>query len=400
MQRRHDIDALRVIAFGLLILYHVGMVYVLDWDYHVKSSYQFEWLQWPMIFLNRWRMPLLFMISGIAIGLYQPLRAPLRFAQLRSWRLLLPLIFGMLLIVPIQAYCEAVSNGSFSDGFGTFMARYLQLQPWPEGGWSGAGHGVTWNHLWYLAYLWVYTVVLVALLPLLESRAGLRLRAWLCTRSSIALIGLPALLFFANLMLIKPRFPATHALVDDWYLHIEYFSVFLCGYVIARNEGFWQRLQALRWNMLALALVAISIELSLRAAGRYLPAGQIPAVLATIPWGGIERAARALYIWTALLAIFGWGKTLLNRPFPWLPYATEAVYPWYILHQSLIILIAFWLIPLRIGAVWESLMVLLGTVISCLVLHEFLIRRFKPLRPLFGLKWKVRKPQGGLAVMP
>src|SRR3546814_10615269 len=69
MPRRHDIDALRVIAFGLLIVYHVGMVYVADWGFHVKSDYQAEWLQWPMIALNRWRMPLLFMISGIALGL-------------------------------------------------------------------------------------------------------------------------------------------------------------------------------------------------------------------------------------------------------------------------------------------------------------------------------------------
>ena len=66
MQRRHDIDALRVIAFSLLILYHSAMVYVAGWDFHLKSSYQAEWLQYPMIALNRWRMPLLFLISGIA----------------------------------------------------------------------------------------------------------------------------------------------------------------------------------------------------------------------------------------------------------------------------------------------------------------------------------------------
>src|SRR5690606_39312296 len=60
MPRRHDIDALRVFAFALLILYHAGMVYVADWGFHIKSGYQAEWLQYPMIFLSRWRMPLLF----------------------------------------------------------------------------------------------------------------------------------------------------------------------------------------------------------------------------------------------------------------------------------------------------------------------------------------------------
>src|SRR3546814_7898135 len=86
MPRRHDIDALRVIAFGLLIVYHVGMVYVADWGFHVKSDYQAEWLQWPMIALNRWRMPLLFMISGIALGLARIGCTPWRFAARRCWR--------------------------------------------------------------------------------------------------------------------------------------------------------------------------------------------------------------------------------------------------------------------------------------------------------------------------
>ena len=72
--RRHDIDALRVIAFGLLILYHVCMFYVLDWGWHVKSTYQAEWLQWPMQFVNQWRMPLLFVISGLAVLLRKPVQ--------------------------------------------------------------------------------------------------------------------------------------------------------------------------------------------------------------------------------------------------------------------------------------------------------------------------------------
>ncbi|HYM86157.1 MAG TPA: acyltransferase family protein [Pseudoxanthomonas sp.] len=388
MPRRHDIDALRVIAFALLILYHVGMVYVADWGYHIKSSYQAEWLQWPMIALNRWRMPLLFMISGIAIGLSRPERAPARFALLRSWRLLLPLVFGMLAIVPVQAYCEGVANGHVAPGFGAFLLRYWQVRPWPEGSFSGWQHGITWNHLWYLAYLWTYTIVLAALLPILHTHPGCRMRAWLGTLPSWMLIVLPASLLVACLLVLEPRFPETHALFGDWYVHAESFTLFLFGYAIACEAGFWERVQRLRWATLALALVCITIELSLRAAGRYLPLDQVPAALQQISWGMIERVARATYTWTALLAVFGWGYTLLNRPFRWLPYATEAVYPWYILHQSLIIPIAFWLIPVRTGPIGESLLLISGTVAGCLVLHEFAIRRVGLLRPLFGLKGK------------
>ena len=68
MTRRHDIDALRALAFGLLILYHLGMLYVFDWGWHIKSPYQSEWLQVPMLFLNRWRMHLVFLVSGLSVS--------------------------------------------------------------------------------------------------------------------------------------------------------------------------------------------------------------------------------------------------------------------------------------------------------------------------------------------
>lgn len=386
MPRRHDIDALRVIAFAILILYHVSGVYQVNSNFHIVSSYQNEWLDYVRIVFNRWRMPLLFAISGIAIGLSLPGRSPGRFALTRTWRLLLPLLFGMLFVVSIQAYCEGVSKGTLQPGYWPFLLHYLQLRPWPAGTFTGAVHGITWNHLWYLAYLWAYTLILLPLAPVLASSRGQRLLDWLWRPRHASQLLLPAVAFFAYLIVLLPRFPETHALVDDWYLHAEYFSVFVLGYAVAHQAAVWQQLQRLRWPMLAIAIVSICVELSLKAAGQYLPVGEVPVALRDIPWGMIERAGRALYMWSALLAIFGWGHRLLNRPMAWLPYATEAVYPWYVLHQSLIVVIAYWLVPMRLGPWWEPALVIAGTVLGCLLLHEFVIRRFALLRPLFGLK--------------
>ena len=382
MPRRHDIDALRVIAFALLIAYHVGMVYVADWGFHVKSTYQAEWLQWPMIALNRWRMPLLFMISGIALGLARIDAAPWRFAMRRSWRLLLPLAFGMLVVVAVQAYCEGLANGRLAPGFGRFLLRYWQLRPWPPGTFTGGEFGITWNHLWYLAYLWPYTMLLLALLPLrrlpaVARVAAFRWPAWL-------LLSLPVAWLAACHLWLAPRFPVTHALFGDWTTHAESLPLFLAGYAIAGNARFWQRVRAWRRPLLAAALACLAVELLIRAGGRYLPPDA--AVPAWVPWAQIERIARAGYTWTALLAIFGWGQVLLDRRFRWLPYCTEAVFPWYILHQSLIVPLALWLSPMRLGPVLEPALVLGGTVIGCLVLHECLIRRVPLLRPLFGLR--------------
>lgn len=94
-------------------------------------------------------------------------------------------------------------------------------------------------------------------------------------------------------------------------------------------------------------------------------------------------------------------RVYLDRPFRWLPYCTEAVYPWYLLHQSLIVALLFWLKPLHLGPWWEPLLVLTGTVAGCLLLHEGLIRRVGWLRPLFGLRRQrlppMRPAAGGAA---
>ena len=375
--RRYDIDALRVIAFALLILYHVCMLYVTDWGWHVKSSYQTEALQWPMIFINRWRMSLLFLISGLAIGLFNPAGAGGRFALSRTWRLFLPLLFGMFFIVPVQAYCQGVSNGLVATGFGAFLLRFWSFQPWPKDAFDGWQYGITWNHLWYLAYLWVYTLLLCVLLPALESPLGKRMQAAVCGLRGAGLIILPALPLVLYLTTLARLFPTTNDLLHDWFQHALYFSVLLYGYVMARSTALWHELGRLRYVATALAVLLFAVYIVWD-----LQLGEHPSDLTV---AGI-RSIRGFYMWTALLAILGWGHVLLNRPFRWLPYATEAVFPWYVLHQSLIVLVAYRLIPLHLGPVLEPLLVIVATFGGCALLHEFVIRRTTLLRPLFGLK--------------
>lgn len=391
MPRRHDIDALRVLAFALLILYHVGMVYVAGWDFHIKSTYQAEWLQWPMIFVNRWRMPLLFLISGIALGLAGIGGRRLRFAWSRSVRLLLPLLFGMFVVVAFQAYCEGRASGHLAPGLWPFLASYWRVHPWPEGSFTGWRHGITWNHLWYLAYLWPYTLLLLAVTPLLDRLGRSRPLAAAGTIASLAWVLVPIAWFAWTLLVLEPAYPETHALVGDWTVHAQSLPLFLGGYVLAARDQGWAWLRRARWASLALALLATTTELGLRWLGRHLPPGPLPHWAMAIRWDLVEHLARAAYMWLALLAILGWGRVLLDRPMRWLPYCTEAVFSWYVLHQTLIVALAYWLVPLRLGAVLEPSLVLGGTILGCLLLHEYLVRRIAWLRPLFGLKPKARR---------
>jgi len=191
-----------------------------------------------------------------------------------------------------------------------------------------------------------------------------------------ALLFLPALPLVLWSWLLQARFAETHDLIHDWFIHAEYFSVFLYGHWLGSEAGLWEELKRLRWRSLGLALAVFCAYLPLL---KTLPDDAAPILLA------LTRALRWSYCWLALAAVLGWGHQLLNRPFRWLPYATEAVFPWYMLHQTLIVGLAYLLIPLHLGAVLEPALLVSGTVAGCALLHELLIRRQPRLRPLFGL---------------
>ena len=383
MQRRHDIDALRALAFALLILYHWCMLYVggEGWDWHLNSTYQAEWLQMPMLIVNRWRMDLIFLISGMSVAFLLRGMPTGRFVALRSWRLLLPLVFGCLVIVPIQPYAEGIANGLVEPGYGRFLLRYFtHSQPWPQDAFTGWEHGFTWNHLWYLVYLWVYTMVLALLLPVLRSGFGLRVKALLTGLRGWRLLLMPAIPLALATITLQPHFEDTGDLINDWYRHAIYFTMFLYGYWISTDRGLWDELVRLRRHSLSLALSLVALYLVLV---NVLP-DELPDWQQALVW-----TLRNIYIWAALTTILGWAHHALNRPFRWLPWANEAVYPWYVLHQSLTVLVAYWLLPLHLGPVVEPLLVLLGTVAGCWALHTLVIRRSRWLRPCFGLKGNV-----------
>ncbi|WP_024868775.1 acyltransferase family protein [Pseudoxanthomonas suwonensis] len=387
--RRHDLDWVRICAFGLLVLYHVGMYYV-TWDWHVNSPFASHALEPAMMLTAPWRLSLLFLVSGAATAFLlaraqrqaQAGGGRVRFLGARSWRLLVPLLFGMAVVVVPQSYYEVVEKlpGGYHDGFLAFWGRYLR----GDQGFCGPEGCLilpTWNHLWFVAYLWVYTVALWLLWrfarPLLERAAPAlerRLSGW-------GLLLWPALALGLARLLLIGRFGSTHALVDDWYNHVQYFGVFLLGFLVARRDGFWTAAVRLRWTALALWLATWAAQAAYMTAYADSDPPQALRLAMRMVWGMDQ--------WAAIVAVLGFARHWAPGDSRALRYLVPAVFPVYILHQTVVVAAAHNLQPLGLAPALEGPLLVVLTFAACFGAYE-VIRRVPPLRPLFGLPYRER----------
>jgi glucan biosynthesis protein C len=376
-ERRVDLDWIRIIAFGLLILYHVGMLFV-PWDYHVKSAHILPSLEPLMLALNPWRLSLLFLVSGAATRFMANKLAPAALFKGRAARLLPPLLFGMFVIVPPQSYFQVVEKSGFAGSFVQFyLSRYLAFAPQ----FCEAGRCLmlpTWNHLWFVVYLFVYTAVLALLLavaPRLVRGVEIRLAPAL---SGVGLLLLPALALAALRLFVYPSFPQTNTLIGDWYNHALYGTVFAFGYLFALDEGVAAATQRLRWPALVAAIICYASFMLWRVLRQ--EGVQLPEALTLY-----SRFAYGAFQWVSILAILGFGRRWLTRDTAARRYLTDAVFPYYIVHQTTIIATAYALRDWALPAAAEAALILAATFASCALTYE-IVRRIAWLRPLFGLK--------------
>jgi len=372
--RRVDLDWVRIAAFGLLIFYHVGMLYV-PWGFHIKSDHRIVALEPVMLVLNPWRLGLLFLVSGAATRFMMGRLTPGGLVRSRSWRLLPPLIFGMLVIVPPQPYDQVVESVGYSKGFISFyLDHYFAF------GTQFCRPGPclilpTWNHLWFIVYLWVYTMALGAVLvaaPRFVARAGRTLAAPFSGALGLAV---PAIILAAYRLALLPQFPSTHALFGDWYNHALYGTLFLFGFLLAQADSVWTAMSRLRWYALVVAVVTFASFLLLRRLQS--PPGTALWMCAGLAYG--------CYQWGCIVVVLGFARRWLNQDSAVRRYLTDAVFPYYIVHQTGIILIAHHLKGLGLPAAAEAAIVIGGTAAACAVTYE-IVRRIGVLRPLFGLR--------------
>lgn len=371
--RRPDLDALRVGAFLLLILYHLGMFYV-PWGWHVKSSHVVPALAPWMGAVNPWRLTLLFVISGAATRFMASGMGSVALTGRRSGRLLIPLVFGMLVVVPPQSWAQVMEQQGYAGSYLQFWGRYLSFDQ---------SFGIilpTYNHLWFVAYLWLYTMLAFAgrgLAPAADRLAG-RLLA------GAGLFLVPALVFGVYRATAGRAWGETLVIWADGYDHLQYGTAFLLGLVLARQDGAWPRLQHARFATLIAAAVMLGIGTILSGRMEHTPG-----------WPGIAFAfLREAYAWCVICTLFGFARRYVTRRGRWLAALSDAVFPAYLIHQTTIVLAGHFMKPLGLPILAEAAVLLLLTVASCVAAYSLALAA-PPLRPLLGMRpWRPQSRSG------
>ena len=369
--RLYELDWLRTAAIVLVVWFHAGMFFN-SWGWHIKSDIMVRGLEPIMVWMHNWRMPLLLFISGIGTSFMLRRCSLVRFVWERHNRLIIPLVFGMFVVVPPQIYVERI------DSFASYLEFYptvFNFEPYPEGSFS-------WHHLWFVVYLFCFSLCGLPLFAYFRSGKSPRIKQHLSgILSKEGALSLGVIPIVISEILLRKHFPDnTHALLGDWAGFTKYFLFFISGYFTMILPGVWSTIRRDRWIYTTLACVSTFL-LELGFFGK-LPEYRVNEF--GIVWGGLSVCTG----WFTILAIVGWSQVYLRRKSDRLARWNEASYPVYILHQTLIILAAYPMAHWDLA--WPIQFAILFAVglVGSFLLYQFIIRHFNALRLVFGLKTK------------
>lgn len=348
MNRRYDIDWLRVIAISLLIIYHVSIGFQ-PWGIMIGFiTNEQGWAEiWkPMSMLNVWRIPFLFFVSGMGIYFSMQHRNWKQLLQERALRILLPYVFGMFCIVPISIF---------------ILQYYYKLN---------LGYSYNAGHLWFLGNVFAYVLILSPVFFYFKNNENGKVVQFV-KRVFSTPVGLLLVLaaFIAEVQILQPTPYELYGMT--WHGFVLGLLAFFFGFCfVLSGDRFWQMIFRWRWFFLITAIVLYVLRMT--AFDLHIPTNYL-LVTESDCW---------------IFSVFAFGYKYLNRGGHTLAYLSQAAYPVYILHMIFLYLGSLLIFPLNLLVQVKFLLVLIFTLLGCFLTYEFLIRRITIVRPLFGLKIK------------
>lgn len=374
--RRYDIDWLRVLAMlGVFFFHNARFFDPMPW--HVKNA---EHTLAALVFvglLDCFQMPLLMLLSGAGSWFALRSKTPGRYLRDRVQRLLIPLYtVGLLLLIPPQYYWELVTNQGYTGSFWQYIPKFFRTLNFSPGleflsFWPG--------HLWFLRDLFLISLLTLPLLFLLRTRPG----QWAIDRLAAGCDRPGGVFFFALpvaivQLTIRIAWPTGHPLSQFLYLML----FFLMGYCLMASDRFTRTLR--RHAMVCLILAAACF---LTMAYWVLQVGFKPWEIKQF---SVTVAAftllQSLNTWLWIAAFLGLAARYLNFNNQALAYANEAVLPFYVLHQTVILTVGWFVVQWHLGMASKYALISTSSFLAIMALYELLIRRLNFLRFLFGMR--------------
>ncbi len=347
-------DNLRSIAVLMLFPYHTCMVYNGFESFYVKDGVVPAFSAF-IAFCHPVYMQLMFALAGVSASYALERRSLGAYALERVKRVLVPLIVGLLLIVPMQTYYAERFHNGYTGGY---LAQYAKFfTPGPD--WSGYHGGFTPGHLWFLAYLFVISIAAIPLIVVGRKRAA---------QPSSPAWTLPKLFALA----IIPLLMQPIADIGGKSLG-EFFAFFLLGYFVL-SRGAVQRLLAnisLFLTICACLLACLNVVFVLRGSVGH--------------WGLWFDAYAEWLSWVGVLALVGLGRRHLNRESAIGRYLARASFPIYVFHQSFVVMAAYYALSLTAATALQVAFILVISFVLTIAAYE-IASRHRVARILFGIK--------------
>lgn len=378
-QRMYYIDWLRVIAFGLLFVFHSFRPFD-TYPWHLKNDEISISINYIIEFMHSWRMYIIFMVSGA--GTYFALKSKKEnFLNGRIKRLVIPYIFGVFILIPPQKFFEAIQQSGFEGNYLTFLTQLPHGLINENFGWNLIWTGYLGYHLWYLVYLFVQTILFLPLFKLI-----LRYQNKVCEQSNKLFqsfytfwyIIIPFVLFE---FLLRPLFPQ----YLNWADFASFSLYFLLGYFLIINSKIILFIEKNSYKFLSIAIACWTLYLINKT---FLDEISIPEYNLNYFFSIILKNLNSI---SWVLAFIGLGKKFLHFNHRYLNALNQGILPFYILHQTVIVVIGYFVVQWDLSIMEKFLIILTTSIIVTIALYQ-IIWRNNMMRFLFGMKRKEANP--------
>lgn len=366
-KRYYDIDWLRALGMMTIFLFHIARFFN-DEGWHVKNFESNFGMSVFVAILNHFIMPLFFVLSAIAIYYALKKRSNAKFMRERMIRLLVPLTVGMFTHIIIQVYIENITQGRFVGSFWKFIPEYFN-------GWYAFGGNFAWMglHLWYLLMLFLFSGLMLFVFRRINHSKNFTVKM---AAMGSKLFG--PYLFIIPLFLIEflvSLSPETVGRRDfGGWSPLTYLVFFTIGYVLATDDRYRPAIERVRFLSLILSLTSVIIAYLLLVE-LALPSNKV-----------IYLFVRAANSWSWLLTFLGFASKHLDFNNAILKYANEAVLSFYILHQTVIVVIGYFIKDLQWAVLPKYIFLGATSFVVIMFLYDMIVKRNKVLRFLFGMK--------------